>query len=90
MSIAAINCIDAEVDIRLLLLLRLWLSSILGGNSFGKTYDTLYPLTRICPTYLSSNGGGFDADEVVDVREPNSDVYNTRERPGRFSARAPL
>lgn len=91
MSIAAINCTDAEEDIRLPPP-RLCTSSILEGNSFGRTYDTWYPLTRMCPTYLSSSGGGFEEEEEDDVDdiEPNRDVYSRRERAGRLNARAPL
>lgn len=28
-----------------------------GGNSFGRIYEMLYPLTMICPVYFSSSGG---------------------------------
>ena len=72
-SIAAINCMVVAVDI-LLELVRLAISSTLGGNSFGRTYDTWYPLTRICPTYLSSRGGGLEDEDEVDEIEPKSDV----------------
>ena len=48
----------------------------LGGNSLGRTYDTLYPLTRMCPVYLSSNVGTLilfaeDPDLLEDVAEAN-------------------
>lgn len=38
------------------------------GKTLGRTYEMLYPLTRICPVYLSSIG-----------REPSSSVSYSEE-----------
>jgi hypothetical protein len=70
----------------------------LGGNSLGKTYDTLYPLTRTCPVYLSSSVGTLMpfVDLVEDTMEANgvggvkSERYDFGERAGRLSALAAL
>lgn len=73
----------------------------LGGNSLGRTYDTLYPLTRICPVYLSSSVCTLTAF-VEDVRRlecavesagvvrAKSERYDFEERAGRLSDRAAL
>lgn len=37
-----------------------------GGKSFGRMYDMLYPLTMMCPVYLSSKGGLAVPVEVED------------------------
>lgn len=73
----------------------------LGGNSFGRTYETLYPLTRMCPVYLSSSVGTLipfveAVDLLEDMTEANGvgsakrDRYDLEERAGRLSARAAL
>lgn len=74
-----------------------------GGNSLGSTYDTLYPLTRICPVYLSSRafvlmpllGDDIRLEEAADGpvgvgRLLKSVRYDFDERAGRLRARAAL
>lgn len=41
-----------------------------GGKSFGTMYEILYPLTMICPVYLSSKGGLAVPVEVEDEERP--------------------
>lgn len=41
-----------------------------GGKSFGRMYEILYPLTMICPVYLSSKGGLAVPVEVEDEERP--------------------
>ena len=73
----------------------------LDGNSLGRTYDTLYPLTRMCPVYLSSRVCTLmpfvedidrpeGATDVDGVGSANSERYDFGERGWRLSVRAAL
>lgn len=55
-----------------------------GGKSFGRIYEILYPLTMMCPVYLSSRGGlevlveveddeRLECTEVVETDTPNKE-----------------
>ena len=67
-------------------------------NTFGRTKEMLYPLTRICPVYCTSIGEAsalvlderLDDGVALDVGIPKAVLKFSEDRAGKFRARAAL